>query len=123
MARTKITEESATAFRYWRHFKRSNTEVKFLPSLQMASFYLFWNRIATYDRVAGDLYINNCWRDTVTTKERLNWILEKFNAWYIYQKDYNRYYEHKDWTIERVYNNKTIIIDLNEYQSFTFINI
>ena len=121
MARTKITEESSRAFLNWRNFKRSNTQVTVTPYLTY--LHLFWNRIASYDRLFKTLYINNCWRDTVTTKERLNWILEKFNAWYIYQKNYNRYYEHKDWTIERVYNNKTIIIDLNEYQSFTFINI
>ena len=121
MARTKITRDSVTAFYEWKRFKRSNTEVVVWASL--TNFYLFWNRIAIHDRQLWILYINHCWRTTFTTKERLNWILRKFKAWYIRQKNYLWYYISENWNEQLFNNNRTIEIDLNKYVDFTFIKL
>ena len=122
MARTKITEESSRAFRDQRRFRRNNTAVVNEPDWS-TTMRLFGNLVARYTPRENKLWINTCWRNTVTTKERLNWILEKFNAWHIYQKNYEWYYMDKNGNVFTMPIHNCMIIDLNDYQGFTFINI
>lgn len=122
MARTKITEDSATAFRNQRRFKRSNTTVRndFDWTTVM---YLFGNLIARYTPRENRLWVDACWRNTVTTKERLNWILEKFNAWKIYQRNYEWYYMDKNGNVFTMSIHNWMLIDLNDYDNFTFLQL
>ena len=122
MARTKITEDSANAFRNQRRFRRSNTVVD--NSVNWTTvMYLFGNLIAKYVPWENKIWINACWRNTVTTKERLNWILEKFNAWYIFQKNYVWYYEDKDGNVFTMPIHNVMCIDLNDYNDFTYLQL
>ena len=122
MARTKITEDSATAFRNQRRFRRSNTVV--VNELNWTTvMYLFGNFIARYTPRENKLWVNTCWWNTVTTKERLNWILEKFNAWHIYQKKYVWYYMDKNGNVFTMPIHNWMLIDLNDYDDFTYLQL
>jgi hypothetical protein len=57
--------------------------------------------IAYYYPNEKQLTINDCGRQTQTTKERLNWILSEFGLWSIIQKHWVWYLIHKDWLPER----------------------
>lgn len=122
MARTKITEESSRAFRNQRRFKRSNTVVRNNANWSTV-MYLFGNLVAEYIPRENKLWINACWRNTVTTKERLNWILEKFNAWKIYQRNYVWYYMDKNGNTFTMPIHNVMLIDLNDYNDFTFLQL
>ncbi len=122
MARTKITAESSTAFKNQRRFRRSNTVVRNEVAWTTA-MYLFGNIIARYNPRENKLWINTCWRTTVTTKERLNWILEKFNAWKIYQRDYVWYYIDRLGNTYTMSINHWMFIDLNDYNEFRYLQL
>lgn len=86
----KISRDAAQALRNGNYFKRSNTEVA------GGNFYLFGNKIASFH--AGRLEITNAGWQSVTTKERLNAILDAFNVPAgIYQKDWVWYYNDVAW--------------------------
>lgn len=121
MARTKITEDSATAFRNRRRFKRSNTVVRNEYDWT-TTMYLFGNLIARYRPREKHLWIDACWRYTTTTKERLNWILEKFNAWKIYQTNYIWYYMDARGNVYAMPQN-WMLIDLNDYNEFSYLQL
>ena len=122
MARTKITEDSANAFRNQRRFRRSNTVVKNEVAWTTA-MYLFGNIIARYNPRENKLWVNTCWRTTTTTKERLNWILEKFNAWKIRQRDYVWYYVDRLGNTYTMSINHWMFIDLNDYNEFSYLQL
>ena len=122
MARTKITEDSATAFRNQRRFTRNNTAVRNEVAWTTA-MYLFGNIIARYNPRENKLWVSACWRNTVTTKERLNWILEKFNAWKIHQRDYVWYYMDKSGNEYTMSINHWMFIDLNDYNEFRYLQL
>lgn len=122
MARTKITEDSANAFKMRKLFRRANTVVRNNTDWT-TDMYLFGNLVAKYKPGENKLWINTCWRNTVTTKERLNWILEKFNAWRIYQKNYIWYYMDKNGIVFTMPIHNVMLIDLNDYDNFTFLQL
>lgn len=122
MARTKITAESSTAFRNHRRFKRSNTVVRNEYDWT-TTMYLFGNLIAKYKPRENKLWFDTCWRNTVTTKERLNWILEKFNAWKIYQRNYVWYYIGRDGNVRIMPIHNWMLIDLNDYNEFRYLQL
>ena len=121
MARTKITTDSANAFYNSKRFGRSNTQVLITPAWN-TYMLLFGNQIARHSPRNKTLSISSAWRFSVTTKERLNWILKEFGAWKIVQKNYCRYYVDNKWNSTlRNWSRKEI--DLNDYSSFTFIKL
>ena len=79
----KITNDAVKCFFEIRNFHRDNTEVMHVPGRVEMS--LFNNLIATYWIKDWIVELQNKWRKTVTTKERLNWILEYMHKWYIFQ--------------------------------------
>tara|TARA_B100002019_G_scaffold185723_1_gene160404 strand:- start:87 stop:413 length:327 start_codon:yes stop_codon:yes gene_type:complete len=87
----KISKEASEAFWGDRNFKKSNTEVAVFET--DVFFYLHGHLIARRSRVFGDtLGINHCGWPTVTTKERLNAILNVGGyRERVYQKDYSWY--------------------------------
>ena len=90
----KITEQTARAFKSWQNCSISNSKV--LKDWKFMRYYLFWNEIARLDLTCWQLCIRDCGRQSQTTKERLNWLLETFGLGYIFQKDWTWYFKNKN---------------------------
>ena len=88
----KVTKEAVEAFIMGRNFTKSNTTVQGFFGLFATEFRLFGNMIALYSRKKNKLYVTTAGYPTVTTKERLNGILDAFGLPRIYQKDFEWYF-------------------------------
>ena len=94
----KITELSVEKFVNDENFKRGNMEVRYqydcslIPTTRM---YLHGNCIAI--KRYGKISITNAGWFSVTTKERLNGILEYFGKSKIYQKNWNWFLDESEW--------------------------
>ena len=93
----------------------SNTQVTYNESTNCSSVYLHGHLIATYDHNLKAVKLDSCGYETVTTKSRLNALLEevKYGA-KVFQKNFN-------WFVS--YNNQTesfwdgmILIDADSLQ-------
>ena len=93
----KITNDAVKSFFNLDYFKRDNTRVEHLPG--RVEMYLFWNRIATYWIRDWVVELIDWHHQTVTTKERLNWILQYMGKWFIYQKNYDWYWSDENNTV------------------------
>lgn len=80
----KITKESVNALVKWDNYKKDNTEV-ITYSYGVSEMYLHWNLVATLSHKEHKLSVTDAGWKTNTTKERLNWILEYFELWYLKQ--------------------------------------
>ena len=77
----------------------SNTSVSYNDSTNCSSVYLHGHQIATLDHSTNALKIDSCGYQTVTTKSRLNAILEEVKyGCRVFQKQW-------DWFVS--YNNQT----------------
>lgn len=85
----QITRDAVRAFRNNERFSRGNTQV--VPGSQGTSMYLHGHEIASSH--AGEVAVNSCGYETVTTKERLNGLLSSIGCQGIYQKDFTWYWE------------------------------
>ena len=88
----KITKKASLAFIEGRNFKRDNTTVQKVFG-DTTEFLLFGNMIALYSRREQILFVTTAGYPTVTTKERLNGILDVFGLPRVYQKDYELYFK------------------------------
>jgi len=81
------------------NWSKSNTQVVYNESTDCSSVYLHGHQIATLDHNTQALKLDSCGYQTVTTKSRLNAILDevKYGA-KVYQKNWN-------WFVS--YNNQT----------------
>lgn len=95
----QITRDSVNAFRNKRNFKRQNMSVQYLPNLDASKMYLHGNLIAIYKHNTGELAITNAGWCSVTTKERLNGIIDSmtYGVKGIYQKDWQWYLNGNTW--------------------------
>lgn len=105
----KITEIMSECFRHWEEKSMSNTVVKYDDKWRITRMFLHWNEIANLDEM-GVLKLDNCGWKTNTTKERLNWILDIFDLWHIFQKKYEWYYMDKNWKVFPM--NEVIILSI-----------
>ena len=55
----------------------SNTQVNYNSNTNCSSIYLHGHQIATYDHNTNAIELSSCGYETVTTKSRLNAILEE----------------------------------------------
>lgn len=89
----QITIEAVRAFDNWEKYNKSNTSVEFIGlwlwEEEYTFMYLHWNKIA--EKQGNKLILKTCGRETTTTKERLNWILDYYNLWVIKQKNFSWY--------------------------------
>lgn len=86
----KVTERAAQALKNGYNYKSGNTAVISNGNVMN----LHDNTIAIYDRIEQKLTLRDCGWQTVTTKERLNGILQAFGIQYVI-------YQHKgNWIIE-----------------------
>lgn len=88
----KVTEKAVRAFIEGRNFTKSNTTVHGFFGLFSTEFLLFGNMIALYERKKNKLYVTTAGYPTVTTKERLNGILDAFGLPRVYQKNFEWYF-------------------------------
>ena len=74
------------------NWSKSNTQVVYNESTNCSSVYLHGHQIATLDHNTQALKLDSCGYQTVTTKSRLNAILDevKYGA-KVYQKNWNWY--------------------------------
>lgn len=82
----KITTQASQALKNWQHFNLSNTLVSF--EHWVWGMELHGNHIASYNKENKKLLVRDAWRQTNTTKERLNGILIAFWLPTIYQKNF-----------------------------------
>tara|TARA_Y100001938_G_scaffold4383_2_gene5496 strand:+ start:928 stop:1317 length:390 start_codon:yes stop_codon:yes gene_type:complete len=90
----KIEREMVQAIKDRRNWKSSNTEVLMDVDNSFASVYLHGNHIAEYQYNTEELVITNAGWRTVTTKSRLNALINEFldgtkNG--VYQKNHRWY--------------------------------
>ena len=72
------------------NWKGSNTEVEFNSNTNCSSVYLHGHQIATLDHSTKALKLSSCGYETVTTKSRLNAILDEVKyGCRVFQKNWN----------------------------------
>ena len=80
---------------------KSNTQVVYNESTDCSSVYLHGHQIATLDHNNQALKLSSCGYQTVTTKSRLNAILDEIDyGCKVFQKQWNWYFKSN--------NNKTV---------------
>ena len=83
----KIEEQMNTAIRYRRNWAGSNTMVR--VSREVVEVFLHGNHIASVDTATNDLTLFDGGWQSVTTKSRLNALIEEFTPeGLIFQKDW-----------------------------------
>ena len=77
----------------------SNTQVSFNSNTNCSSVYLHGHQIATLDHSTNALKIDSCGYQTVTTKSRLNAILEEVKyGCRVFQKQFDWFVSYNDQT-------------------------
>ena len=74
------------------NFKKANTEVSYNENTNCSQVYLHGHQIATYCHNTQALKMSSCGYETVTTKSRLNAILQEVKyGCSVFQKNWNWY--------------------------------
>ena len=95
----KIEQQMNFAISNKGNWSSSNTQVSYNESSNCSSVYLHGHQIATLDHSTNALKIDSCGYQTVTTKSRLNAILEEVKyGCRVFQKQF-------DWFVS--FNNST----------------
>ena len=111
----KIEKMMNMAITHKTDWSSSNTRVEYNNSTNCSSIYLHGHQIATFDHNLKAVKLSSCGYETVTTKSRLNAILEEVKyGCKVFQKQFN-------WFVS--YNNQTasfwdgmILIDADSLQ-------
>ena len=91
----KITQDAARAFKQGKKFSRDNTRVEVKKDLRFADdnvtqLYLHGHCISV--QTVNSLHISLCGWPTMTTRERLNGVLDTLNIQkYLYQEKHEQY--------------------------------
>ena len=73
-----IEQQMNSAVRNKKNFSKANTMVRYDKAENLSSVYLHGHRIADYCHTKGKAWISSCGWETVTTKSRINALLEEF---------------------------------------------
>ena len=77
----------------------SNTRVEYNESTNCSSVYLHGHQIATFDHNLKAVKLSSCGYETVTTKSRLNAILQEVKyGCSVFQKNFNWFVSYRDET-------------------------
>ena len=77
----------------------SNTQVNYNDSTNCSSIYLHGHQIATVDHNTQAVKLSSCGYETVTTKSRLNAILQEVKyGCSVFQKNFNWFVKYNDQT-------------------------
>jgi len=91
----KITQDAARAFKQGKNFSRDNTRVEVkkdlrFPDDNVTQLYLHGHCIA--EQTVNSLHISLCGWPTMTTRERLNGLLDTLNIQkHLYQEKHEQY--------------------------------
>ena len=86
----KIEEQMNRAVRTQSNWSNSNSQVTFNESTNCSQVYLHGHQIAVYDHNTNAVKLSSCGYETVTTKSRLNALLEEFKyGAKVFQKNWN----------------------------------
>ena len=84
-------------------WRGSNTVVEYNSNTNCSSVYLHGHQIATLDHNTNALKISSCGYETVTTKSRLNAILDETNyGCKVFQKNWNWFVSKYNQTVDFV---------------------
>jgi len=111
----KIEQQMNFAISNKADWSNSNTRVEFNSNTNCSSIYLHGHQIATFDHNLKAVKLSSCGWQTVTTKSRLNAILDEVKwGCKVFQKNF-------DWFVS--YNNQTrdffdgmILVDANHLE-------
>ena len=93
----------------------SNTRVEYNNSTNCSSIYLHGHQIATFDHNLKAVKLSSCGYETVTTKSRLNAILEEVKyGCKVFQKNFNWFVSYNDQTAS--FWDGMILIDADSLQ-------
>ena len=93
----------------------SNTSVSYNESTNCSSIYLHGHQIATFDHNLKAVKLSSCGYETVTTKSRLNAILQEVKyGCSVFQKQWNWYVSFRGQTQDFV--DGMILIDANHLE-------
>ena len=82
-------------------WSNSNTRVEYNSNTDCSTVYLHNNRIATVDHNTNALKLSSCGWQSVTTKSRLNAILQELIAGAsVYQKQFNWFLNYNNQTVD-----------------------
>jgi len=96
----QIEKQMNFALTHKGNFKKANTRVEYNENSNCSQVYLHGHQIATYCHNTQAVKLSSCGYETVTTKSRLNAILEELIAGArVFQKNF-------DWYLS--YNNQTV---------------
>ena len=88
----QIEQQMNFAITHKGNFSKSNTEVEYNENSNCSSVYLHGHQIATVDHHNSAVKLSSCGWQTVTTKSRLNAILEEVKyGCSVFQKNWNWY--------------------------------
>ena len=91
-------------------WSNSNTVVEYNSNTDCSTVYLHNNRIATVDHITNALKLSSCGWQSVTTKSRLNAILQGLIAGAsVYQKNFNWFLSYNKHTYD--FNDGMILVD------------
>ena len=95
----KIEQQMNRAISNKSNWSSSNTQVSYNESTNCSSIYLHGHQIASYDHNNQAVKLSSCGWQTVTTKSRLNAILDevKWGA-RVFQKNFNWFVSYNDQT-------------------------
>ena len=80
-------------------WKGSNTQVNYNSNTNCSQVYLHGHQIATFDHNTNAVKLDSCGYETVTTKSRLNAILEEVKyGCSVFQKQFEWFVSYKDQT-------------------------
>ena len=93
----------------------SNTSVSYIDSTNCSSIYLHGHQIASFDHNLKAVKLSSCGYETVTTKSRLNAILEEVKyGCRVFQKNFDWFVSYNDQTAS--FWDGMILIDADSLQ-------
>ena len=93
----------------------SNTSVSYNDSTNCSSIYLHGHQIATFDHNLKAVKLSSCGYETVTTKSRLNAILQEVKyGCSVFQKNFNWFVSYRDQTAS--FRDGMILLDADSLQ-------
>ena len=95
----KIEKQMNFAISNKGNWSSSNTRVEYNENSNCSSVYLHGHQIATFDHNLKAVKLSSCGYETVTTKSRLNAILEEVKyGCRVFQKNFNWFVSYNDQT-------------------------
>ena len=95
----KIEAKMCEAIRNRKDWCQANTQVSYNDLTKCAQIFLHGHQIATYDHNLRAVKLDSCGYETVTTKSRLNAILEEVKyGCKVFQKNFDWFVSYRDET-------------------------